>query len=321
MSSMRLKLALVFNGPLWTILLFFLGVLSRSSLYASTCCGGGVNFPQLITGDFQGQLSTSLSQQKIVGDVSKDGKATFRHPENKETGQTLKLEGSYLLSEYWQVGASIPVSHKEKDQFGKQGSSQGLGDLSGLLAYEFLPESTYSLVKPRGFLFSKVTLATAPSLYDSQNSLALDARGKGFMTFTLGAAFLKIIEGFDLAFLAALQKSIPRNFQRPNEDKVRVSPGLGGALLFAGGYSPQGLNWRFGFSISPQYEGPRIIKGDFSSKSAPQLVWDSSLAISYLYSPEWMVVGSYIDQTFIGPAKNSSLTRTLMVMAQKRWGL
>src|SRR5688500_2702554 len=85
-----------------------------SEIQAASCCGSASSFPAMITGDERYRLSLALSYGEFVGDVDAHGKAIFRNPSERDSFQTVELNGAALLSDRWQAGLSFPVSRKER---------------------------------------------------------------------------------------------------------------------------------------------------------------------------------------------------------------
>jgi hypothetical protein len=52
---------------------------------------------------------------------------------------------------------------------------------------------------------------------------------------------------------------------------------------------------------------------------ANQLAWDAGLEASYLVADDWSISASYTDQTLLGPAVNTALSRTFSLAIQHRW--
>ena len=294
-------------------------ILGAQKVWGAACCGGGANFPLLITGDFKAQLATSMSFANVIGDVDTSGSSTFRASGNDEQIRRFLVEGSYLIDPLWQVGVTIPFEYRERSVGGAYSSDYGAADISGQVSYEFLPERTFSYWKPRGFIFTRLTFPTSPSIYDSSQTLATDARGLGLFTVSMGLAFTKNIRLWDFQLMGEVHRSFGRDFQGDDGSFTSVSGSFGSSALLGVGYSIGDL--RLGGSLSPSYEGERDVAGAVSSTTPRQIVWDTTLSLSYLFGPEWLVLMSYSDQTLWGPVENTILTRSFAMSLQKRWEL
>jgi hypothetical protein len=307
-----------------------LALAATTRAQAAPCCGGGALLPSLITGDDRAQLTVTASQGAIIGDAPAQGVPVFRADGNAESTRALKLEGAAILAERLQAGLAVPVIARHRELGGASADgSAGLGDVTADLGYEFLPEWTYSRYRPRGFGFVSLTLPTSPSIYDAKLAGGMDARGRGFVTLGLGAVFVKTLGDWDWVAQAEAHRSLPREFDFSDEGsdaasavdpgRLRLSPGWGGSLLAGVGLSPGGGDLRLGVSVSPAYEGAIQVEGIQSAPASSQLVWNTALQAGYAIAADWSASAAYVDQTLLGPARNSRLSRTLAVALQKRW--
>lgn len=293
---------------------------------AAPCCSGSSSIPAIITGDDRAQLSASLSHGTVIGDAPSEGLPVFRSELDSETTQTYRLDGAILLTDRLQAGAGLPILSRSVDRPGTEASKSGLGDIDLDLAYEVLPEWSYSDWKPRGHAFIGLTVPTGRSIYESVEPGLVDATGKGFYRIQTGGILIKRFSIWDATLLGEIHRSLPRTFAPTsvNPDTVRVDAGFGGSLAFGVGASPGGGNLRLGFRVQPNWNSGKSITtvGTTTESDRIQTV-DTVLESSYLLSESdggtWTVYGSYDDQTLLGPARNATLTRTLALGVQHRW--
>jgi hypothetical protein len=291
--------------------------------YAAPCCGGSSAAPTILTGDDRAQFSASLAQSQIIGDVPAGGSAVYRADGDLEQAQTLRIEGAFLLSDRWQIGASVPYTRRSRSTPDLASASSGFGDLGLSGAYEILPEWEYSLWKPRGFLFVQTLIPTGGSIYESSfdatDPWGLDARGRGFYALGIGGVLLKGWGDWDAALVAEAHRSFARSFST-SDGALDLTPGWGGSASLAGGYSLTRLPVRFGLALSPAYEGSIAAVGSgIDSVSDSQLVWNASAQVGWMFGHDATLSAVYTDQTFFGPATNVSLSRTVALYFQKRW--
>jgi hypothetical protein len=296
--------------------------MSGNSALAAPCCAASSAIPSLITGDDFAQVSASLSQGTVIGDAPAEGIPVFRSGSDSESTQVLRLEGAYLVMDRLQVSGGLPLVRRARESARGSSASSGVGDLSLGTAYELLPEWTYSSWRPRGFVFLQAVAPLGPSIHEASDAYLLDARGRGFFSLALGAAFVKTLGDWDATASLEAHRSLPKTVSRAGgSSELRLSPGWGGSALVALGFSPGGGALRLGASLSPVFEGAVVSSGETAARSEPQLVWNTGLQATYLLSPSWSAGASYVDQTLAGPARNSSLSRTLSLTAQRRWEL
>jgi hypothetical protein len=280
--------------------------------FAAACCGGGANFPNLILSDDSAQLGLSANGSRVIGDAPSTGKPVFRSSADDEWVQNYTLDAAKLVSDRWQVGASIPYIRRSRSTSSQSASQWGWGDVSGMLGFEFLPEYSYSRWKPRGFLFLQTTFPTGGNIYESTNPYAVDARGKGFYTFSLGTFLIKSWNALDTSLRFALNKSLDRTFKAADGSDLTVRPGYDVNSAVSTGWSPGLGDWRLGLMLNPVYTAP-------TNASRYKLVWNTSLDVSRIIARSYVLGLSYNDQTLLGPAKNISLERGLMLFFRGKW--
>lgn len=283
-----------------------------SAAHAAACCGGGASFPNLIVSDDRRQLGISASYAKVIGDAPSSGAPTFRSPSDREWSQIYSVEGSSLISDRWQLGASVPLERRSRTTLTAHASQWGLGDIYGTLGWEALPEYTYSKWKPRGFLFFQITFATGKSIYNSTEPFAMDAMGKGLFTPALGAIFVKSWNVIDTALRFAISRSLNRSFESSDSSVTTVIPGVDFNSSLNMGYNPANTNLRFGLALNPTYTAK-------TNLAHSKLVWNTALEASTLVHRHWSLGLSYIDQTLIGPAINTSLERSFSIFFRHKW--
>jgi len=113
---------------------------------------------------------------------------------------------------------------------------------------------------------------------------------------------------------------------------LRLSPGFGGSLGVGFGFSPRSGQLRLGFRLQPRVEqgvqvsAPAAGGGTLgsardyvTSTGVSVATCDTGIDVSYMMSSVDSVSVSYVDQTLLGPALNSGLSRSLGIGFQHRW--
>ena len=127
---------------------------------------------------------------------------------------------------------------------------------------------------------------------------------------------------WDAYAMPEVHYSFARSFQEDaGGDTLTVSPGFGGSLELDLGFSiPLGGNFRIGARLQPMLGASKRVSSNIGETvSSYQLSWDSVLEVSYLIATEWSATASYTDQTLMGPAVNSTLSRSFALALQHRW--
>lgn len=306
------------------LLLIALLSLVRSA-YAAPCCGAGSAAPTILTGDDRAQLSASISHSQVIGDAPAVGLPVFRADGDDERTQTLRIEGALLLSDRWQVGASLPLMLRSRETATLDSTSaSGLGDVSLSGTYEVLPEWEYSVWKPRGYVFAQMGIPTGNSIHEStfgaNDPWGLDSRGRGFYSAGGGALLLKGWGDWDSSLMLEIHRAFARTFSTFDGD-LKLSPGWGGSIALGLGYSLTQLPIRMGLALSPVYESSILTQtpSDTDSISARQLIWNTSAQLGWLVTRSSTLSAVYTDQTLLGPARNVSLSRSVALLYQRRW--
>lgn len=278
---------------------------------AAACCSGNAVAPSIITGDNRAQLGASISHGSVIGDAPASGLPVFRSARDSEQSQTLRLDGAMLLSDRWQLGASLPVIRRSRQIGSRFESAQGPGDLSFDIGYEALPEWSYSRWRPRGFLFTRLTLPTGRSIHDSETGWAVDSRGRGQWAAALGGILLKTWGAWDASLLIEGHRLFGRKF-----GDLDVGGSWGTSAALGLGFSPGGGDLRVGAALAPAYDtGFETNLG----QSSYQLAWTAALQLGYVLGDTQSLSAVYSDQTLFGPARNVALQRSVAVAFQQRW--
>lgn len=291
------------------------------SVIAAPCCSSSAAVPSVVSGDDEMQMTFTTARSTVIGDVSDEGRPVFRSADDSEISQTYRLDMARVFDDRYQGGVSLPVVDHEVNRLSSHHQSMRFGDIRLTGAYEAMPEWSYSSWKPKGFGFFQLTLPTGRSIYDSQEIGAVDSSGQGFYRFALGGLFTKNRGAWDFYFIPEVHYSFSRTFGNSDGGEVtRVAPGLGSSIAVGAGFSPHMGNLRIGFRLQPLFSQSKKIDSSLGkSETAKQEVWDTSLEAAYLLTEAWTVLSSYTDQTLLGPARNSTLSRTFSLGVQHRW--
>ncbi len=293
-------------------LVFSLSILlAAHSSWSAACCGGGLSVPTMIISDDKAQFSTSYGVTNVMID-NVDDQGIWRRWDQHQTVQTLKIEGAHILTDRWQVGASIPVVTR---QYSDQTYS-GLSDIAASLSYEYLSDWNYNPYRPKGIGFIQLNLPTGKSRADSEVG-GLDSRGNGFWALGAGTMLSKSWTIWDVFVLFEWHRSFEKSV---NTSLIQgtVYPGSGSNLGFGFGY-----NWsmyRAGFSLTQTQEDAMDIKTKNINIRQGRERWATmGLSLSYLRDEFWSWTASYSDQTLFGDPLNTSLGKSLGVQFQHRW--
>ncbi len=279
-------------------------------IWAAACCGGSIAAPAMIASDDKAQLSVSLSRTEITDDVYPD--RTWRRRQTPETAQIWNFEGAHIFADRWQAGGSVPVVKRVR---GDQ-SSQGLGDITASVGYEYLPDWDYNPVRPKGLGFLQLIAPTGQSIYEAENIYQLDSRGRGFWAVGGGSLLTKTWGSWDAVTLLGVHRSFSKDYSNTQSNGTLI-PGWGGVLSAGGGYSWRSL--RGGVNVGWNYEDPIEVRGSVSTQGSAQRFATVTASLSHSPNEAWSATLSYQDQSLIGRPVNTSLNRGLQFQIQRRF--
>ncbi len=269
--------------------------------------------PSLISGDDRAILTGTYSAAKIETDVFASG--VWQKRSEDDLTQVYKIDGAHVFQDRFQAGFSLPIQTRSLSG-AQSGVSSGLGDVTGLIGYEILPDWDYNPWRPHGVGFFSVTLPTGKSIYESDNGTGLDSRGRGFWSFGLGALLNKSWSIWDANSSFEFHRSLAKDVDNA-QIKGRIKPGFGGAWSVGAGYNIRNL--RLGSSLQWNYEDAIQVEGNNSSEGSLQRFATGSLSASYLFEEKWSGTLTYADQTLFGNPTNTTLSRSAAIFLQRRW--
>lgn len=279
--------------------------------WSAACCGGGLSVPTLIISDDRAQFSGAYGVTYVTVD-NVDYQGIWRRWDQHQNVQTLKMEGAHIISDRWQVGASVPVISR---QYGDH-SYSGLGDIATSLSYEYLSDWDYNPYRPKGIGFIQLNLPTGKARAESEVG-GLDSRGNGLWALGAGTLLSKAWAVWDVFVLLEWHRSFEKTINTSLLQGT-VQPGSGANMGLGCGYN--WLKYRAGFSLTQTLEDAMIIKSNNINIEQGLERWTTlGLAFSYLHGESWSWTVSYTDQTVFGDPLNTSLGKGLGVQLQHRW--
>lgn len=288
------------------VYIYFLFIFLSARTYASSCCGGGGSSSMIITADNKMEMSLGYSFRKDIGQTNSQGYSSLNSEQIRDESQNVDLGIHYQLLDYWQLASRVSLKSKDIKKSGKTEIETGLGDIDIQATYEYLPEYNYSLWKPRGFLYSKLSIPTSKSLYDSQSTLFTDVRGAGLYSFSIGHFHLKKWGGWTVKLSTEVSRFFGKtytNLKLEDYHKLLVSMGMS--------YAPENSDFSFGLNDTFSYQTPKKTTGTISSNSKKEYFWELGFFINYLQNRENLWSLSYSDSTLLGDSINSPLYRSV----------
>jgi hypothetical protein len=293
----------------WLILLYII----PSHSWSAACCGSSFAVPSVITSEDKAQISYSYVWSKIHADVNTNEEWTRRS--DKDLTQTHKIEAAHVFSEHWQSGLSLPFIERKNSSHIKNKSS-GPGDAIFQIGYEYLPDWDYNPIRPKGIGYLMAVIPTGKSIYESETSSGIDARGKGFWGLGIGTILVKTWEDWDASCNIEVHHYFSRTIKNSNTDG-RVHPGAGISGSLGGGKSWNDL--RIGGLIHWLYEKATTVSGTTNSEGALKRNATGTFLISYAMNLNQSLIVNYSDQTIFGDPYNTSLSKSFGIFFQWRF--
>lgn len=291
--------------------LFFLSLFSLFSgaTYAASCCVANTSVPNLMILPSSWQQTLTVASNRIIGDVDPDGSSTFRNSKNRETTNLARMDLAYSWSEKYQNGISVRYQNKKRSFEGSEASDSGWSDLGLFQAYQ-------PIKYQRTWIFNSINVPTSQSVYDSKAAFSVDAHGAGTYQAGLGIFHLINFRSWDVIASSEVHHSFARSFGS-GENKKEVGNFWGTSLSAGVGYIPWRSKFRYGLNLTPRIEGQKPVKINGANQNSKQsLVWDSVFNVTYTFNAQYALGVNYLDQTIVGPARNTLLNRSLSILFQ-----
>ncbi len=281
----------------------------------AACCGGGGLMPTLISGDQRMQVTATTTYAAVVADAPVSGGAVPRGAQDQETRGTVRLDAASLISDRWQLGVSLPLVRRYRARNGTQIGALGLGDATVMAGWEMLPQWTYSPWRPKGLVFATVTAPTGRSALDSASLYQIDAMGRGYWTFSVGALLQKTWGAWDVMLMGEAHQPLSRTMVTDAGD-FRLIPAWGASAALGAGWNWG--DWRLGGMISSVFEGPLTTQGLVDEVGNAQTSFPVTIQVAYLVADHISLGGFYSDNAML-PASNMPLSRSVSLLLQARW--
>lgn len=180
---MRFK---TFAKVTWMSPLFLLWLLPIQQVLAASCCGGGGGASLVIPKYNYRIVNLSLAEESYDGFWNSDGKWVSDPPGSDMRQYRLSAGIAQRLSDNLQVSASLPVVFNRNTYSRIERNSQGLGDSSVNLWYEFFDAVTCTYrvrsladLRPAVYWGLNLVVPTGVSPYDEVKD-NFDITGRGF---------------------------------------------------------------------------------------------------------------------------------------------
>lgn len=275
---------------------------------ANSCCGQSPASFTILSMDQTLSVSTGVSYLESVGRVYNDSEAFFVWNDKKRVVQSIPLNVASTLVDRHQVFLNTGLLQGHYQDSFENGYATNLSDTLLGYSFELLPEYSFSYWKPVVFVTALINLPTGHSIYDRGHlSEGGDVTGHGQWGAGLGVTLRKVYFPWTLTVQGRSIRLDPRQF-----DTVRVSDFYDSSLAFLVNYSSRwwGLQLNSGITFTHLSER-KVAPSNVTSGVTQNFSVLAGLQRSI--SENWVAGLNYSDQTLVGPAKNTILSRNFNI--------
>jgi hypothetical protein len=265
----------------------------------AACCGAGAAVPGLLTDEERARVTVATRFLRLVG-VSDESGQLLADDGWKDDTLLFHVEAATLLGDRWSLGARLGLGRHSLPVADDQTVASGIGDVTAVLSYEWLPEWT-SRSGPRGVGFLALTAPTGVA--DPQSAAPL---GRGYWSLALGSSFTKTLGDFDLFAVPQAGFGVRQVGNFPGGEREWTA-----ALALGAGWTVPRVPLRLTLRFDPQVRWP----SGLPERWVTPFVAD----VSVLLGDEWRLAVTYEDQTLFPLHRNASLGRGVAVALVHRW--
>ncbi len=277
-----------------------------NNAFAGSCCGGGSSSSLILISDNKEEYGIGFSLRNDIGQTDSDGYSNIYSGQTKDQQFNLNLQYQRIIVDRFQLAFKSSLVQKDINKSNRHEVKYGAGDFELQGSYEFLPEYTYSMYKPRGFVYFKQGIPLSRSLYNSQSAVFSDVTGSGFYSTSLGTFFVKHVLDYNLKISFEWQHFYGRTFgaiKVADYEKFYVPMGIT--------YAIPSSNFALGLGQNFNYQSPKRFSGSVNGSSGKEYFWETNLNAVYSINSTQNVSLSYSDTTLTGKSINSSLYRSI----------
>lgn len=213
------------------------------NIEAASCCGGGGSSSLVLPKIAKYMVAAAGSFEKYNGFYNNAGKYLKDPPKSNLSQYRSSLSGGMRLSKNIQANLSLPYVWNVNTYSGQSSNTNGLGDTSLGLWYEFFERMTcvwkvrkLKDLMPAAYLGMGATIPTGISPYDDIDN-SFDITGRGFYRFDVKVLIEKTVYPFNLGLTfdygKHLKRPINKEFGRYVDPYYRVlGDRLSGSITF-----------------------------------------------------------------------------------------
>lgn len=288
-------------GRIFLIITLFLLSQNASS---NSCCGQSpTSFPVLALNQ-KVSINTSVSAIQSQGRIFNSDQF-YEWNDKKRQVQAFQLNWAGTVSDHQQYYINTSLLRGEYTDTYENQHSEHLSDTQLGYTFEVLPEYSFSYWRPVVYLSLLANLPTGKSIYDNTSiSEGTDVTGHNQWGTGVGITLRKVYFPLTLTFQTRTLHMFSKVF-----DGLKVSNFYDTSWALISNYTTPFQQVSINLGITTQYLSARKISGGYKSESVQNAT--VLIGLQKTFTDSWTAGINYSDQTWVGPAKNSILNRTI----------
>lgn len=278
-------------------------VLYWSDLFAAACCSAGGTASPIIMEQNLLELRLSTSRSFVVAERFETKRTLFWDTERSQVTTTLTPSIGYRLSDDWQVGLAMDwIAKSYTFEGGSSEREQRIGDTRLMVAYELLYPGPPFTLRPQAFVSLEHSLLTGRGLEKSRLNGLTDVSGSDQASATLGLHLFK-----KLNYIRWSLEARNAYFHVRTIEESRLRQRFEHTVSLSAMSLRLSDKLNIGSSLTGIFrQGRRPV--DQPNQPSEQL-FEASIFGVLMLSDRTNINLSYVDQTLLGPVKNTTLSR------------
>lgn len=275
------------------------------SALTNSCCGQAISQLPILFDHQSIQTVTSISQTETLGRVF-DGPDFYVWSKKDRTSTNFNFSTSIQITDNKQFFISGAYHNTFFADINSNNNAKNFSDTLTGYSYEFLPEFTYSPVKPQGFVSFLLNIPTGHSIYDKNLlSEGTDVTGHNQWGIGAGLSLRKVFFPLSIIFQSRTLYLLERQF---TYTKVLNFFDISNSLFF--NFATNFWDISISLGLIRNDLSPKTISAS-TTKSMGSSVTSLIFVLQKIVNDNISFSLSYSDQSFLGSPKNTLLNKTV----------
>lgn len=285
-------------------LILLLNLLDMPIAYGNSCCGQSPSSFPVLALNQKVSVNTAISMIESQGRIFNSDQFYVWNDKTRQV-QALQLNIAGTVSDHQQYYINTSLMQAQYKDALENETANHLSDTQLGYTFEVLPEYHFSYWRPVVYVSLLANLPTGKSIYDdSRISEGTDVTGHNQWGAGLGLTLRKVYFPLTLTFQTRSLRLFAKNF-----NGLSVSDFYDTSLALISNYNTPYQQISVNLGLTTQYLSAREIGPGYTSDRVQNAT--VLIGLQKTFSDAWTAGINYSDQTWVGPAKNSILNRTL----------